>query len=40
MFAPLWMQATPEIDYKSLYEQAQAQLEQALGTIALLQHRT
>ena len=33
------MQTTPDIDYKSLYEQTQARLEQALGTIALLQHR-
>jgi transposase len=33
------MQATSDLDYKSLYEQAKAQLEQALGTIALLQHR-
>lgn len=33
------MQTTPDIDYKSLYEQTQARLEQALGTIALLTHR-
>ena len=32
-------QAATAIDYKTLYEQSQAQLEQALGTIALLQHR-
>lgn len=33
------MQTTSDLDYKSLYEQTRAQLEQALSTIAMLQHR-
>jgi transposase len=33
------MQTTSDLDYKSLYEQTRAQLEQALNTIALLTHR-